>query len=190
MNTKTKLFSMMKRYGYYCLAGILTLGLALTLSLTIGGTAPIPDQTIPVGNVDLTFVLPMENATVIKGYSDKELQYNQTLNQWEVHKGIDIASEQLSVYSVLDGVVSKVSYSYETGTKIEISHNNGFTSVYSSLSENAAVKEGDSVKKGDKIGEVADTSSRESLEGKHLHFELLQDGSKVDPANYITFEQK
>lgn len=189
MNTKKKIFSVMKKYGYYCLAGLLTIGLALTLSLTIGNVTT-PEPTVPVGNVDLTFVLPMENVTILKGFSNSELQYNQTLNQWEAHKGVDLTSEQLSVYSVLDGKVKSVSYAYETGTKIEIEHNNGFVSIYSSLDKNTTVKEGDTVKKGEKIGEIADSSSRESLEGKHLHFELLQDGNKIDPANYITFEQK
>lgn len=188
---KVNLIAMMKKYGYYCLAGVLTVGLALIVSLSLGtGSATVPEQNVPVGTTDLNFISPMENASVIKNYSDTELQYNKTLNQWEAHFAVDLASEQSSVYSVLSGVVSSVNKAYETGTEIKITHDNGFVSVYSSLNENVDVKQGDKVAKGQKIAEIADSSSRESLEGKHLHFELYKDGTKVDPSNYITFEQK
>ena len=119
--------------------------------------------------------------------------YNETLNQWEAHKGIDIISENaenLSVYSVLEGVVTNIQESYEYGTIVTISHDNGFVSVYSSLDNELSIKMSDKVKKGQKIGNVSDTAANEQKTGNHLHFELYKDGQKVDPANYLSLENK
>ena len=51
----------------------------------------------------------MKNATISKDYSGSELQYNETLKQWEIHKAIDfIPSDDVKVYAVADGTVSNV----------------------------------------------------------------------------------
>ena len=46
------------------------------------------------------------------------------------------------------------------------------------------------VNAGQKIGTMSESASDEVLTGAHLHFELLKDGQKVDPANYLTLENK
>ena len=49
---------------------------------------------------------------------------------------------------------------------------------------------GDKVKNGDEIGTADSTAGGESADGKHLHFALLENGKKIDPANYLEFEVK
>ena len=50
-----------------------------------------------------SFVVPMKNATIAKDYSSSELQFNDTLKQWEIHKAIDfVAGENLNVFAVTD----------------------------------------------------------------------------------------
>ena len=66
----------------------------------------------------------------------------------------------------------------------------GETSVYSSLDNELSIKMSDKVKKGQKIGNVSDTAANEQKTGNHLHFELYKDGQKVDPANYLSLENK
>lgn len=133
-----------------------------------------------------SFVVPMKNATIAKDYSASELQYNDTLKQWEIHKAIDfLAGEDLKVYSISSGTVSNVFTNYLEGTVVEISHGDGLVSVYKSLSDKINVKIGDKVSAGQIIGEVAQTMAQELNVGAHLHFEMLKDGVKVNPNNYL-----
>ena len=138
----------------------------------------------------MVFGLPVESPTVLKWYSGSELFYNETLKQWESHKGIDMTSENLNVYSVLDGVVTDVQTTYEDGTCITITHEGGYVSKYSSLSDETSVTISDTVSAGDVIGTMSESSANELLSGAHLHFELYKDGQKVDPSNYLTLEDK
>ena len=133
-----------------------------------------------------TFIVPMKNATVAKDFSGSELQYNDTLKQWEIHKAIDfLAGEDLNVYSISDGTVSNVYTNYLEGTVVEISHKDGLMSVYKSLSDKVNVKVGDKVSAGQVVGAVAQTMAQELNVGAHLHFEMLKDGVKVNPNNYL-----
>lgn len=138
-----------------------------------------------------TFVVPMKNATIAKDYSGSELQFNETLKQWEIHKAIDfVANEDLNVYAVADGTVSNVYSNYLEGSVIEISHSNGIISVYKSISKEVKVSIGDKVGAGTVIGEVADTMASELKVGAHLHFEMIKSGVKVNPNDYLDLGNK
>ena len=133
----------------------------------------------------------MKNATISKDYSGSELQYNDTLKQWEIHKAIDFkAGDDLDVFAVSNGTVSNVYTNYLEGTVIEITHNNGLTSVYKSLASDVNVKVGDKVSAGQTIGKAGETMAQELNTGAHLHFEMLSNGVKVDPNNYIDLGNK
>ena len=132
------------------------------------------------------YVAPMENATLIKDFSNKELQYNDTLKQWEIHKAIDfIAGDNLNVYAVSDGTVSNVYTNYLEGTVVEISHKDGFISVYKSLSKDVKVSVGAKVTAGSIIGTVEESMAQELNMGKHLHFEMIKNGNKINPNDYL-----
>ena len=147
------------------------------------------EETVPVsGNI---YVLPMNGATVAKDYSSTELQFNDTLKQWEIHKAIDfLAGEDKSVYSVADGTVSNVFTNYLEGTVIEITHKDGVVSIYKSLAKNVDVQVGTKVSAGDKIGQVDETMAQEVNTGAHLHFEMQKNGKKIDPNNYLNLGNK
>ena len=137
-----------------------------------------------------TYIVPMQNATIAKDYSATELQYNETLKQWEIHKAIDfVASENLDVYAIKNGTVSKVYTNYLEGSVVEISHGDGLVSVYKSL-DNVLVKVGDSVVAGAVIASAGETMAEELSTGKHLHLELILNGTKVDPNNYLSLGDK
>ena len=179
---------------YYIVALLLIIGVTLALVLSSGQTQKIEEEVnVPTQTQPIVFGLPVNSTQVLKWYSDTELMYNETLNQWESHKGVDIVSgtdNDFAVYSVLDGVVTNIEDSYEFGTVLTITHNNGFVSKYSSLNADLNVEVSDSVKKGQQVGIVADSATNEHKQGKHLHFELFKDGQKVDPANYLSLEDK
>ena len=179
----------MLNYMYAAIIGLLIVACAVTIAFV---SAKANNEVVEIGgegdNIIVSstvFVAPMKNFTIAKDYSATELQYNDTLKQWEIHKAIDfLAGDNFDVYSVSDGTVSNVYNNYLEGTVVEIAHANGLVSVYKSLS-NAIVNVGDKVSAGQKIGEVGDSMAQELKTGAHMHFEMTLNGAKVDPNDYI-----
>ena len=133
-----------------------------------------------------TFVVPMKNATIAKDYSGTELQFNETLKQWEIHKAIDfLAGDDLNVYVINDGTVSNIYTNYLEGTVVEVSHKNGLVSIYKSLNKDVNVAIGDKISAGNVIGAVAESMAQELKSGAHLHFEMKKDGKLVNPNDYL-----
>ena len=147
--------------------------------------------TIQTSVNSASFSVPMDNVTVLKDYNGGELQYNDTLKQWEIHKAVDLVSDTNNdVLAVASGTVTNVYTNYLEGTVIEISHNNGLVSVYKSLNQDVKITLGDAVKQGQKIGTVGSSMARELNSGNHLHFEMLLNNELVNPNDYIDFSKK
>lgn len=111
--------------------------------------------------------------------------------EMKYHRGIDIAApEGTDVIATGDGVVELVEFQKGGyGKRIIVDHGNGFKSLYAQLSDYAIAK-GDQVTKGQVIGKVG-SSGRSTA--PHLHYEVMENGSKVNPVGYIldyTFKQK
>lgn len=174
-----------RRYGVFTLACLFSVAIALAIAFNVE-----PNSVEPVSTQDEKFGLPMSNAVVVKDYADDHLQFNESLNRWEIHLAVDLASENDSVMSVLDGVVSSIECNSLDGCKITIEHAGGFVSVYSSLDENVNVEEGQAVKKGQVLGKASQSATNESKNGGHLHFELLKNGMEIDPNNYLDLQNK
>lgn len=189
-----------KKYGYFFIVGVVALAITLIVVLTsnAGGNLSleenkggIEDVEIPVDTKPLSFALPVNGAVILKDYVADTLVWNADLKLYETHKAVQLSSEtDLSVYSVLDGEIISVENNYLEGGKVKIKHDNGFVSVYSSLSDGITLKVGDKINKGDVIGTMSDSAANESLSGSHLHFELLKDDALVNPNDYISFENK
>lgn len=104
------------------------------------------------------------------------------------HSGIDLANvEGTPVYAAADGTVtvatdmmSNGSY-YGYGKYIIIGHNARYASLYGHLM-GFAVSAGAEVKKGDIIGYEGSTGWST---GPHLHFEIRENGSTVDPMGLL-----
>jgi len=102
------------------------------------------------------------------------------------HYGIDLASQNNEAFDVLaamSGTVTRVEQVPVVGYLIEISHDNGLSTVYASVDQ-VKVAQGDEVGKGDVIA----TSGRNELEkdlGNHVHFEVWENGQPVNPEDYI-----
>ena len=106
-------------------------------------------------------------------------------NNLENHFGVDIVTtEGASVKTCLDGVVLFTDWSVEGGNVILIQHTNNLISVYMHNSS-VTKKTNDFVKAGEVIGIVGDSGELSS--GPHLHFELWQNGTPINPQDYIDF---
>ena len=106
-------------------------------------------------------------------------------NPQEQHFGLDIVTEtNASVKSCLDGVVLFADWSSSKGNVIIIQHVDNIVSAY--MHNALLVKEtNDLVRAGEVIGVVG--NSGELTSGPHLHFELWQNGTPINPVDYIDF---
>ena len=128
----------------------------------------------------------------MKNHSLSAPVFSTTLGEWRVHAGIDISAEEgASVYASEAGVVSGIYSDPMLGYTVELTHEGGIITRYSNLANGSSgMKVGDSVASGDVIGTVGDSSTSELAEEPHLHFEMMVDGKKVHPLDYITEESK
>lgn len=103
-----------------------------------------------------------------------------------LHHGVDVGTpEGTAVIASRDGRVSKVWMDKEYGLAIIVDHEEGFQSLYAH-NRAALVKEGDKVSTGDKLALSGNTGKST---GPHLHFEIRENGEKVNPEKYVVFEE-
>ena len=99
-----------------------------------------------------------------------------------MHNGVDVAAPTgTPVYAAAEGTVLVSGWSWAKGNYIEIQHRGGYSTAYFHLSRRGVVT-GQKVSSGQYIGAVGNTGVST---GPHLHFEVLINGSNVNPANYI-----
>ena len=131
---------------------------------------------------------PVEGQT-ISGYAMEVLSYNQTTRDWRTHNGIDLAAEAgAPVRAAADGKVYTVYEDDAMGHVVVIRHTDGYTTKYASLSEDVAVKAGDTVTVGQTIGYAGDSAIVESGLGSHVHFAVTCYDEPMDPEAFLALE--
>ncbi|MFR9503152.1 MAG: M23 family metallopeptidase [Rikenellaceae bacterium] len=113
------------------------------------------------------------------------MRFHPIYKRYIMHKGIDLGSEAgTPVFATGDGVVEKsvqgLRYS-GYGQEILVNHQYSYKTRYGHLSKRF-VEKGDSVKRGQLIGEVGATGG---TTGPHLHYEVIYKGNVVNPINYF-----
>ena len=99
------------------------------------------------------------------------------------HKGMDIASGKGNpVIAAASGTVVKSYLSSSYGNYIVISHGGGLMTAYAHMTRRL-VSVGDTVAAGQQIGTVGSTGNST---GNHLHFEVYENGTAVNPRNYVS----
>lgn len=121
-------------------------------------------------------------------------RYHPIEKVYKLHKGVDFASAGrnatgIDAVAYQDGeVVMKLTEAESGGFGhlIVIEHSDKYRTYYAHLNS-FNVEQGDTVKAGDKIGEIGNTGGSK---GAHLHFEIRekqgQDFVAIDPKNYVT----
>ncbi len=150
-----------------------------------------PDEPDTKPTVKISFVMPVENATILTDYTATSVVFNKTLNVYTGHLAIDFAAEAgTAVKAVFDGVVESVETSYLTGTTVTIKHNDNLKTVYNSIEADEKLIAGATIKQGDVIGAVSDNNKQEYKDGAHLHFEVYENGKKISPYKYLAITEK
>ena len=98
------------------------------------------------------------------------------------HMGLDIGIPYgTPIYAAESGQVISAEYHWSWGNNVLIWHNGTYSTRYAHCSS-LAVSAGEYVQKGQVIGYAGSTGNST---GNHLHFEVYQNGSRVDPLNFV-----
>lgn len=134
-----------------------------------------------------TFTLSMPSeGEVLNEFSNGELVKSGTTGAWQTHNGIDIKASVGDVVTAAgSGTVSAVENDPLWGVTVSIDHGNGIVTRYCNLNSGVTVSAGQEVSSGEEIGAVGETADIESKEETHLHFEVVKNGSYVNPSDFM-----
>ena len=111
------------------------------------------------------------------GYREHPLQGEEAF-----HYGLDIANaEGTDICAFADGTVKAAGESSSFGNYLMLAHANGYTTLYGHCSK-VTVTAGERVEKGQKIAEMGSTGN---VTGTHLHFELMDGSTYLNPIYYV-----
>lgn len=127
----------------------------------------------------LPCILPV-NGNMISGFGYRKHPISGAST---LHTGIDFACGiGTPIFATADGVIKESSRNgHGYGICINVDHSNGFETKFAHLSK-SLVKTGDQITRGQLIAYSGNTGRST---GPHLHYELIKDGVKVNPADYI-----
>ena len=134
----------------------------------------VTNDMILAGNPPPAHFLPPTTGLIINRFNPQSRHY-----------GVDLVTEiNQPVLAVMEGTVTFANWTVETGYVIQIQHDNNFLSLYKHNAE-LLKRVGEHVNAGEAIAIVG--NSGELTTGPHLHFELWQNGSPLNPEHYILF---
>lgn len=127
---------------------------------------------------------PVEG-NVVLDYSMNQTIYFPTLDQYKYNPAIAIQSEcGTPVLAAAAGVIESIEKRDETGLTMTVDIGDGYQIVYGQLAD-VVLSTGSYVEAGSQIATVAEPSIYYKVEGDNLYFQVLKDGTSVDPLDYL-----
>ena len=152
-------------------------GLVHEPSALQGASSPASSSAAPASTQPVS-------GRVLNAYSGDELVYNKTLGDWRTHNGIDYAcAKDAAVQSPTAGTVVLAGSDGSWGPTVAIKDSAGRVWRLCGVAS-PAVKEGETVSAGQTLGKVGSVSC-ECAEESHIHLEVKQDDSYLDPAKLM-----
>ena len=197
----SRILGFVKNNLYYLLIGVALITIITVTAVVIATSKSSPSATKPSepptsaeepdkpdepADTKIIFTVPVANAAYDKTFTHASVVYNKTLGVYTGHTGIDMSAEAgTKVVCAYAGTVESITTTYLQGTTVTIDHGNGLKTVYNSIDAKEGLAAGQTLKAGDEIGAVSDNNRQEYKDGAHLHFEVIKDGVKVDPEEYL-----
>lgn len=144
---------------------------------SLGSSAGSAGASVVSGNGTFTHPCPGGYISSGFGYRTQPIAGASTN-----HKGIDFAAATgTPIYAAAAGTVISAGYAGNAGNLLVISHGNGLLTYY--MHCNAIyVSAGQKVSRGQNVAAVGTTGNST---GPHLHFQVMLNGTPVNPANYL-----
>lgn len=110
-------------------------------------------------------------------------RFHPVLKIYRPHRGVDYAAAAgTPVSATADGTVVSAEYHGAYGKLVVIKHRNGYQTYYGHLSRiKNDLRQGRQVNQGDVVGYVGSTGL---ASGPHLHYEIRQGGSHINPLRF------
>lgn len=122
---------------------------------------------------------PVANGRITSGYG---VRVDPITGRSKGHKGIDFSAPRGSnIMAVAGGVVTFSGWKNGYGNVVEISHLDGFKTIYAHNQQNL-VKAGEVVQSSQTIAKVGSTGRST---GSHVHFEVVKNNQVVNPISFI-----
>lgn len=129
--------------------------------------------------LDSSFSFPIKRRRLTSSFG---MRTNPVSKKREYHKGIDLAATWGSQVSASQkGEVKFAGWKSGYGRCVIIKHGRGLETRYGHLTE-ILVKTGSKVERGQRIAKLGNTGSST---GSHLHFEMRQEGTPINPMKYL-----
>lgn len=126
------------------------------------------------------FMWPSACTIITSHYSPR--RKNPVTGVYKRHTGVDIgAAYGTAILAANSGTVTLAGWNSGYGNCVVIDHGGGKATLYAHMSS-IGVSKGQAVSKGQQIGKVGSTGNST---GPHIHFEILINGSAVDPMQYF-----
>jgi murein DD-endopeptidase MepM/ murein hydrolase activator NlpD len=143
-------------------------------------------KTKRVAVTGINFILPIEQSKFwLSSFFGPR---KKPSGAWGFHYGIDMAAPRgTPVKSAATGIVEHAGRGAGYGNMVMIKHDAVYKTRYAHL-DTIAVKVGQKVTVGQKIGTVGDTgfTRKSGKDASHLHFELYERGKQVNPLYFLT----
>lgn len=132
-------------------------------------------------NLRKTFMTaPLEYTSVSSRYTHARM--HPIFHKVSEHLAVDFTAPYgTPVYAASDGVIETRTFNEGAGYYIVIRHNSVYKTVYMHLSKFGNYNVGNHVSQGDIIGYVGSTGWST---GPHLHYEIHENGRKIDPLSF------
>lgn len=186
----------MSQYGAYYLSSVEGKNFEYILKYYYGQDTEIRSIYVgggnaqtPVSGSGLAWPLTVMNCTSPFGY--RSYVNNGTLVSG-THSGLDIAAAAgTPIYAsksgrvIAIGLVGGGSLHWSYGNAVKIQSDDGMVIIYAHMLERPLVNVGQEVTMGQQIGKVGSTGNST---GNHLHFQIILNGTNVDPYDYLNHD--
>ena len=153
-------------------------------SASVREPSALQSDSLPASSSDAPASTQPVLGRILNSYSGDELVYNKTLGDWRTHNGVDYAAKQgAEVMSPTAGKVVDTGTDDSWGPVVAIEDASGHVWRVCGTAD-AKVKKGDAVTAGQVIGKVGSVSC-ECAEESHIHLEVKQGDSYLDPAKVM-----
>ncbi len=145
------------------------------------GRAVSWEENIVMGKGGFAWPLPKEYG---KGWITSHFggRIHPIYGNWEGHGGTDIGAPRgTPIYASAAGKVIMAGWDNSYGYFVKIEHSETYSTLYAHSSA-LKVRVGQYVKQGDTVALVGSTGDSN---GNHLHFEIREHNSRVNPMNYF-----